>query len=196
MEIALQLSTQNHRPALSRFPTGRNTQLEALVNSIRASLTLRIDETDDVKSIVASQLRSFLSARELLNQTQRQPNADHYQRHTLYRDEAGEFTVLALIWLPGQGTPVHGHMAWGAMGLYAGELNVTNYEIFGTRGGQMHLQQISEIDTREGDVSSVTGGINDIHRIRNTSCKPAISIHVYGMDVALESQSLNILFPQ
>ena len=196
MEIALQLSTQNHRPALSRFPTGRNTQLEALVNSIRASLTLRIDETDDVKSIVASQLRSFLSARELLNQTQRQTNADHYQRHTLYRDEAGEFTVLALIWLPGQGTPVHGHMAWGAMGLYAGELNVTNYEIFGTRGGQMHLQQISEIDTREGDVSSVTGGINDIHRIRNTSCKPAISIHVYGMDVALESQSLNILFPQ
>ncbi len=192
----MQLAAQTHRPALSRFPTGRNTQLEALVKSIRASLTLRIDETDHIPSIVASQLRSFLSARELLNQTQRQPNADHCQRHTLYRDEAGEFTVLALIWLPGQETPVHGHLAWGALGLYAGELNVTNYEIFGTHAGQMHVKQISEIDAREGDVSSMTGGINDIHRIRNTSCKPAISIHVYGMDVAPESQSLNILFPQ
>ena len=196
MECALQLATQTHHPALSRFPTGRSTQLEALVSSVRASLSLRIEETDEVTPIVASQLRSFLSARELLNQTQRQPNAHRYQRHALYRDEAGEFTIFALIWLPGQETPIHGHMAWSAMGLYAGELNLTHYEIFGTRAGQMHLKQISEADIREGDVNSVTGDINDIHRIRNTSCKPAISIHVCSMDVAAESQSLNILFPQ
>ncbi len=181
---------------LRRFPTGRNTQLESLVSEVRRCLLLPTESTDEIPALVAQCLKGYLSAEELLNQTQTQPNASHYQRHTLFRDEAGEFTIMALVWLPGQETPVHGHMAWGAVGLYAGELNVTNYEIFGTRAGQMHLQPVGEIDAREGDVTSVTGGINDIHKIKNVSAKPAISIHVYGMDVPPESQALNILFPQ
>jgi len=192
----VQLATANQPFALSRFPTGRSTQLEALVKTVKECLALPVNHADEIPAIVALQLRDFMSAHELLNQTQQQPNASNYQRHTLYRDETGEFTIFALVWLPGQETPVHGHMAWGAVGLYSGELNVVGYEIFGTRAGQMHLKAVSELDTREGHVTSVTRGINDIHRIKNTSSKPAISIHVYGMDIAPESQALNILFPQ
>jgi predicted metal-dependent enzyme (double-stranded beta helix superfamily) len=192
----VQLATTHHQFALSRFPTGRGTQLEALVKTVKGCLSLPVNHADEIPAIVASQLRGFMSANELLNHTQQQPNASGYQRHTLYRDETGQFTILALVWLPGQETPVHGHMAWGAVGLYSGELNVVSYEIFGTRAGQMHLKAVNEIDAREGDVTSVTGGINDIHRIKNTSSKPAISVHVYGMDVAPESAALNILFPQ
>ena len=192
----MELAQHIHQPTLTRFPTGRNSQLEDLVKSVRASLTLPQDQADNIPPSVAKSLQSFLSAGELLNQSQRQPNAETYQRHTLYRDEAGEFTILALVWLPGQETPIHGHMAWGAVGLYSGELQVTNYEIFGTRGGSLNLKQTSEFIAKEGDATSVTGGIDDIHKIKNVSSKPAISIHVYGMDVVPESQSLNILFPQ
>jgi 3-mercaptopropionate dioxygenase len=194
--LNVQLAPANPQFALSRFPTGRSTRLEALVKTVKQCLALPVNHPNDIPAIIASQLRGFMSARELLNQTQQQPNAAHYQRHTLYRDEAGEFTILALVWLPGQETPVHGHMAWGAVGLYSGELNVISYEIFGTRAGQLQLKAVKEIDAREGYVTSVTGGINDIHRIKNLSSKPAISIHVYGMDVPPESQALNILFPQ
>ncbi len=192
----MELATQQIQPALSRFPTGRNSQLESLVKAVRTTLSVPTDHIDDIPPSVASKLQGFLSATELLNQSQRQPDAENYRRHTLYRDKDGQFTILALVWLPGQETPIHAHMAWGAVGLYSGELNVSNYEIFGTRAGSMHLKQVSEIDAREGDVTSVTGGIDDIHRIKNISSKPAISIHVYGMDVPQDSQALNILFPQ
>ncbi|MDG1463158.1 MAG: cysteine dioxygenase family protein [Gammaproteobacteria bacterium] len=192
----MELSTQQSQPALSRFPTGRSSQLESLVKSVRDSLCLPREQIDDIPPSVASVLQASLSASELLNQSQRQPDAGNYRRHTLYRDKDGQFTILALVWLPGQQTPIHGHMAWGAVGIYSGELNISNYEIFGTRAGSMHLKQTGEIDAREGDVASVIGGIDDIHRIKNISSKPAISIHVYGIDIPQESQALNILFPQ
>jgi len=179
---------------LIRFPTGRSSQLESLVQEVRETVSL--DNADEMPARIAEILKAYLPAKELLNQSQRQPDAESYRRHTVYRDPDGQFTILALVWLPGHETPIHGHMAWGAVGLYSGELNVCNYEIFGTRAGSMHLKQVSEIDATEGDTCWVKGGIDDIHRIRNTSDSPAISIHIYGMDVPPESQSLNILFPQ
>src|SRR5512133_1587370 len=39
----------------------------------------------------------------------------------LYRDAEGVLTLTALVLPPGVTTPVHDHLAWGLVGLYAGE---------------------------------------------------------------------------
>jgi len=181
---------------LLRFPTGRNSTLESLVQNVRETLAAHSHTDTVTPELIASQLKSYLSVEELLNQSQRQPDADSYKRHTMYRDPEGAFTIMALVWLPGHETPVHAHMAWGAVGLYSGNLQVTNYEIYGTRAGSMHLRETQQIDAHRGDTCWVSGGIDDIHKIKNISHEAAISVHIYGMDVPPESQALNILFPQ
>jgi len=189
-------ASERTQAPLLRFPTGRSSQLETMVQSVREALALHDGPTEEIPPKIASILSENLPARELLTQSQRQPDANTYRRHTIYRDPDGQFTIMALVWLPGQETPAHGHMSWGAVGMYSGELNIKNFEIFGTRAGSMHLQQVDEFDASAGATAFVNGGINDIHRIRNNSDLPAISIHIYGMDVPPESQALNILFPQ
>jgi len=189
-------ASERTQAPLLRFPTGRNTALEALVRRVRESLTADAHHSTAVPEIIAGHLKHLLPVEELLNSSQRQPSAESYKRHTIYRDPDGAFTIMALVWLPGHETPVHAHMTWGAVGIYSGDLQVTNYEIYGTRGGSMHLRETEQINASAGATCCVTGGIDDIHKIKNVSSKPAISVHIYGMDVPPESQALNILFPQ
>ena len=35
-----------------------------------------------------------------------------YQSHLLYAEPDGTFSVSAMVWLPGQQTPIHDHVAW------------------------------------------------------------------------------------
>lgn len=46
----------------------------------------------------------------------------------LYRAAAGDLSFFALVVPPGASTPVHDHLAWGLVGLYAGEQDEQVYE--------------------------------------------------------------------
>jgi predicted metal-dependent enzyme (double-stranded beta helix superfamily) len=46
----------------------------------------------------------------------------------LYRDTEGTLCLAALVLPPGVATPVHDHLAWGLVGLYAGEQDEEVYE--------------------------------------------------------------------
>ena len=54
-----------------------------------------------------------------------EPVADHYARRELYRCEESGYSVVAMTWGPGQGTPLHDHDAmWCVEGVWQGELIV------------------------------------------------------------------------
>ncbi|MCC5793688.1 MAG: cysteine dioxygenase family protein [Chromatiales bacterium] len=146
-----------------------------------------------VPGAVASLLTGLLAEPELLSEAQQQPDPARYARHLLYADPLRRFSILALVWLPGQATPVHGHTAWGAMGLYRGRLEVTNYQL--STGGlpvlECHSREV--IHVQPGQCAAVQPGLDDIHRISNCSGETAISIHVYGMDLLRDPASLNIV---
>src|SRR5262245_55605457 len=52
--------------------------------------------------------------RELLTPEQSIPSAQCYARHVVYGDPAGRFTILSLVWMPGQFSPPHAHQTWCA----------------------------------------------------------------------------------
>ena len=63
-----------------------------------------------------------------LPEAAREPRDDTYARHLLHKDQHNRFVVLALVWNPGQGTPIHDHACWGLMGILENSLREVDYE--------------------------------------------------------------------
>ena len=145
---------------------------------------------------VAAALGRVLAIEDLLAPAQQAGNPDHYCRHALYADAAGRFTILALIWGPGQRTPVHGHTAWGAAGVYRGTPTVAIYDLCRRGNGAMECCETRRFVLQPGQTGYVRMGLDDIHRIGNEGRRDtAITIHAYGRDLIREPDSLNIVLP-
>lgn len=86
-------------------------------------------------------------------------------------------SVLLLTWTPGQQTPIHDHLAWGAVAVLRGREHEVRYA---DRGD--HLAVVAETVNPTGDISGFTPP-GDIHRISNDDADLAVSLHVYGVDL-------------
>ena len=60
--------------------------------------------------------RSFLDARHF------RADPDHYARNAIHLTDDGGPSLYALVWTPGQWTPVHDHGTWGVVGIVEGVL--------------------------------------------------------------------------
>jgi predicted metal-dependent enzyme (double-stranded beta helix superfamily) len=144
---------------------------------------------------VAEALREPLHCTDLLARCHLEGDEHSYRRHLLYADPLGRFSILALVWRPGQGTPVHGHTAWGCVGVYQGALTVSTFALTPQSGDTLACRETATVVARPGDTGYVRAGILDIHQISNRTETSAVSIHVYGKDLLRDPASLNIDLP-
>ena len=139
-------------------------------------------------------LRGYLCEPNLLASQHRVGDASAYKRHLLYADPEQQFSILAIVWNPGQHTAIHGHTAWGAVGVYEGS---PYCEIFDTATQDrpcMQLEPTMKLRLKAGDMATVQPGIDDVHRIGNDGIRKAITIHIYGRDLLAQPGSINITF--
>jgi predicted metal-dependent enzyme (double-stranded beta helix superfamily) len=120
-----------------------------------------------------------------LDERHRIGSNDHYTRHLLHKDPKNRFVVLSLVWMPGQGTPIHDHACWGAMGLIENSLEEVCYDRLddGSRPGFAELKETRGTDVGKGSVAYLLPPYEEIHRIGNTTGKPTVSLHIYGRDL-------------
>ncbi|HUF79574.1 MAG TPA: cysteine dioxygenase family protein [Burkholderiales bacterium] len=111
-----------------------------------------------------------------LPEERRRASHDHYARHLLYADPEGRFSILAVVWDPGQRSPIHGHYCWCGVGVYQGELTEACYREC-AQGGLPVLVGTARRGTGSLSFDAPAG----IHRIANESAAAAISLHVYGI---------------
>ncbi len=104
---------------------------------------------------------------------------DRYVRHLLHADPEGRYAVVALVWRPGQMSPVHGHRTWCAFATHQGVLTETLYAP-AEAAGDLPLPQASRL-LRPGEGGHGPADPRLIHRIANLSCRTAVSIHCYGV---------------
>ena len=149
------------------------TRLSPLVAGIRTAVERHADWAETAQ-LVADQLRRHLPTPDVLTAAQRLGSPDGYRSHTLHVEPDGSFSIVALVWRPGQLTRIHDHVTWCAFGVIQG---VEHEELFDADGGV-----IARSDNHVGDVSGFAPP-GDIHRVHNTAEETAISIHVYGTDV-------------
>jgi 3-mercaptopropionate dioxygenase len=149
------------------------TELTELVAGIRTAIGRHLSWSDTAE-LVADELRAHLPGPDVLTAEQRLGSPETYRSHTLHVEPDGSFSMIALVWRPGQATRIHDHVTWCVLGVIQG---VEHEELF-----DVDLNLIGRNENRVGDVNGFAPP-GDIHRVRNTGETTAISIHVYGTDV-------------
>ena len=157
----------------------RTRCLAHLVAAIRAATSQHAD-WQQTAELVAAQLRDHLPpVSDLLTSAEREGDLDGYQCNVLHVEPDGSFSVVAAVWRPGQGSPIHDHVAWCVPAVLQG---VEYEELFALAPGGSHLLDVGRSENRPGDVTGFAPP-GDIHRVRNIGSSVAISLHVYGADI-------------
>ncbi|MFF8592385.1 cysteine dioxygenase [Streptomyces sp. NPDC015220] len=164
--------------ALTR--TAATTRLDRLVHEVREAVGHGLPH-DRTARLVGERLAPHLGADDLLTDRQREGDADHYRQHVLHAEEDGGFSIVALVWLPGQRTTIHDHVSWCVTGVHEGREHERRYELV-PDGAGCRLVATRDVVNERGDVCGFAPP-GDIHRVWNAGAEKAISLHVYGADI-------------
>jgi 3-mercaptopropionate dioxygenase len=134
----------------------------------------------ETAQLVASELEQHLPSPDVLTPEQREGDETGSRSHVLHTEPDGTFSIVALVWRPGQMTPIHDHVTWCVFGVIQG---VEYEELFTLDESNDCLVEAGKSANWVGDVSGFAPP-GDIHRVRNVGSRVAISIHVYGTDVS------------
>jgi predicted metal-dependent enzyme (double-stranded beta helix superfamily) len=144
---------------------------------------------DTVPELALAAVRRHCVGVDWLLPAERVGSAAGYCRHVLYADPHGRFTAVALVWLPGQVTPVHAHFTWCVYQVLSGALIEDRYDWVGGVDGQAHWRE--SVERPVGAAGYGHGGLEQVHRLRHHAGEPAISLHVYGIDVGRVASHVN-----
>jgi predicted metal-dependent enzyme (double-stranded beta helix superfamily) len=147
--------------------------LTDLVAAVRHVIGMRANWAHTA-DLVADQLRAHLPSPGVLGPDQRRGDPDRPAGHVLHAEPDGTFSILGLVWRPGQATRIHDHITWCVVGVLAG---TEHEELF-----DESLNPVGARDSHAGEVSGFAPP-GDIHRIRNDVSETAITLHIYGTDI-------------
>jgi len=109
------------------------------------------------------------------------PSKNRYARRLLHKDPAERFTIVVMVWDPGQGTPIHDHCGmWCVECVVLGRIRVTQYDMVPfTHGPLVEFREAGCVTAGFGEAGALIPPF-DYHRIENAFDTTAATIHVYG----------------
>jgi predicted metal-dependent enzyme (double-stranded beta helix superfamily) len=173
-------------------PVGRTAGLRALTRRLDALVAASRDP-HVVAPHVGDLLGRALADPSLLEPRHQEPADDRYRQHVVHVHHAGRYSIVALVWKPGQATPIHDHCCWCVVGVWRGSERETAYDLHDDRVG-LHLVPRRTTLARPGDVSVLVPPDEDVHLVENAGESIAISLHVYGANIAERGTSINRTF--
>ncbi len=124
----------------------------------------------------------------------RQPAQDDYRQQVVRSLPEGKYSIVSLVWRPGQATPVHDHRCWCVVGVLQGTERETRFELV-TDGVEERLVVRGTAFYGAGEVCRIVPPEEGIHKVENGGRDGlTISIHVYGADIARVGTSINRVF--
>jgi predicted metal-dependent enzyme (double-stranded beta helix superfamily) len=164
-------------PAALASPTDG---LDELVSAVRAVTAKRAGWAETAELVAAELQRLLPPPSAVLTSSQRRGDPERYRSYPLYIAPDGAFSIVGLVWRPGQVTRIHDHVTWCVFGVIQG---VEYEELYALDDEGGCLVPAGTSVNRLGDVSGFAPP-GDIHRVRNVFDDTSISIHVYGTDVS------------
>jgi 3-mercaptopropionate dioxygenase len=83
-----------------------STGLAELVTAVRSAIDRRADWRETAR-LVARELEHHLPSADVLTPEERSGDAEGYCSYSLHTEPDGSFSVVALVWQPGQVTAIH-----------------------------------------------------------------------------------------
>ena len=151
------------------------------------------DRVIDDPHAIAERLRPLLAEDGWLAPEHQIPGRDTYRQHLLHVSACRRLSVVALVWLPGQATPIHDHVSWCVVGVYRGVERETHYRLI-ERDGLRRLLPVGTFEARAGHVEALVPPAENIHAVAAAGPQKTISIHVYGADIEKLGSSIHRRF--
>ncbi|MER7444967.1 cysteine dioxygenase family protein [Micromonospora avicenniae] len=166
-------------------------RLARLVEEVRAVVDRGLPP-DLTAYLVGERLAPHLGTSDLLTPAQREGDPERYRQHILHAERDGGFSIVALVWLPGQRTSIHDHVAWCVTGVHQGEEHERRYRLV-SDGLAARLVATQDVVNRQGEVCGFAPP-GDIHRVWNGGDGKAISLHIYGADISRLGSSVRRVY--
>ncbi|SAK42327.1 cysteine dioxygenase type I family protein [Caballeronia temeraria] len=174
------------RPFSPEFPASdscaqRSAALEQLCVEIDAAFAAaEADRRASFGERVRLALQRAIADPGVLRPDQRVSNPQKYCRHLLAADPLNRYAIAALVWEPGQASPVHGHRTWCGYAVIEGTLDETLYR---WDAAEHRAVQTRRHPRATGAVSYVDAGRGAIHQLGNPAdaTARAVSLHIYGV---------------
>jgi predicted metal-dependent enzyme (double-stranded beta helix superfamily) len=158
--------------------------LESFVAQASARSRSRPDPADCVLALAPLMLDLIDQAGTFLAPEHYRSNAAGYTRNLVFNAPDASLSLYAIVWLPGQWTPVHDHGSWGVVGVVEGVLEERSYvRLSPDRGADtdIDLARGGVILLRAGAVTSFVPNPDHIHVTGVPADRPrAVSLHLYG----------------
>ena len=171
----------------SPLPQAPTPSLRYLADHVEAAISAPMDELAERMEIVFS---AAVADRALVPAEARRPQAERYTRHMLHADPQGRYAIVALVWGPGQFSPVHGHHTWCSYAVISGLLTETTYNYDAQTG---LATPIASEELGFGATRFEYAGLSAVHKLGNAGDNVAVSLHIYGVDGARVGTHVNRL---
>lgn len=161
----------------------------ALTGAIRRAVRRHGDWGQTARR-VAGALGTELPGPGILTAAERRGDPDCYQTHLLHAEPDGTFSIVAVVWRPGQVTPIHDHVTWCVAGVLQG---AEDEELFTLAGDGTAVRPAGRNLTGAGSVTGFAPP-GDIHRVRGPGPGVTVSLHVYGADISRLGSSVRRVY--
>src|SRR5215217_8303473 len=131
---------------------------------------------------IAERLKPLLAVDGWLAPEHQLGSREGYRQHLLHVSDSRRLSVVALVWLPGQRTPIHDHVSWCVVGVYRGVEREVHYRLV-EQNGQHFLEPAAVFEAHAGHVEALVPPAANIHSVAAAGTRKTISIHVYGADI-------------
>ena len=156
--------------------TGKDVLLDEIDQAVQADSVHAI--TDDLRARLC---RLIGDARVRLPECVFEHSQDHYKRRLLHQDTRLGYSVMAMTWAPGQGTPVHDHDGmWCVEAVWQGVIEVQQYELVEQTADRFRLERRTVMRTGTGSAGSLIPP-HEYHTIANPDLEhAAVTLHIYA----------------
>jgi predicted metal-dependent enzyme (double-stranded beta helix superfamily) len=165
------------------------TQLTYSLAAFTQDLDRLVDEEslDDAELVRRAKplLEQLLADMSWLDERCTVPRGSGSVQYLVHRHPRNAYTITATVFAEGYSTTVHDHTTWGLIGVWRGEEREERFVRTDDRSdpGHAELRAAGTVLNGPGAVTWLIPPDQEVHRIRNLSPFPSLSIHVYGDDL-------------
>ncbi len=175
--------------SISTIKAGTLTRygLDEFMAECRTATANNGDAADCVVAIAPLMERLLEGDRSFLRAEHRRSDPAHYARNAIHISPDEQLSLFALVWLPGQWTPVHDHGSWGVVGVLEGVLEERSFmardgDITADHG--IRLRRGGVLLLKERSISSFVPNPDHIHMTGVPHGRAmAVTLHLYGRNM-------------
>jgi len=151
------------------------------VRDAREIVARGLSEQETIE-LISEPLERVIQRHDCLTDIDGHDDPDPDRGFVIHRDES--LTVMAVVWQPDRGAPIHNHNGWAMEGVISGVEYNHNYQRLddGAEPWRAKLEEVDPSIVHTGETTSLMLPPDDIHAVDINEGK-TLAIHVYGLDL-------------